>query len=233
MCFNRAYCNKLIFQIIMSHFEEPSNSSAYQFSRWSTTICRPHSSLPSKDAVTDMFKLGIDNRNQPQRLGSSSLSRRTIRHHVRIPTGSPPLPTQPTSTPDLNSSFDSSSPYVNVVPVRIKSTALIIPTLKTKEENLSQNFPKQNHEQRKLTYERKRRKHQAQILAEKYAESETWFQLRRSLAELKRLATSQDILIDPSTSDFNCDGNSFAALKQVIAQQEEDKKMSIFKSDSG
>jgi hypothetical protein len=215
----------------MSHFEDPSSSSAYQFSRWSTTICRPHSSLPSKDAVTDMFKLGIDNRNQQQRHGSSSLSKRTVRHHVRIPTGSPPLPTQPTSTPDLHPTVDSH--YVNVVPVRIKSNALTIPILKTKDENLSHNFPKQNHEQRKLTYERKRRKQQAQSLAEKYAESETWFQLRRSLAELKRLATSQDILIDPSTSDFNCDGNSFAALKQVIAQQEEDKKMSIFKSESG
>jgi hypothetical protein len=214
----------------MSHFEDPAIASNYQFSGWSATSSRPHSSLSSKDVVNDMFKLGIDNRHQIQRLRSSS-SKRIIRHHIRVPTGSPPIPTQPTSTPDLHSTFNS--PYVNPVPVRIKMNPLPIPFSRNKEENLSQNFPRQNHEQRKITYERKRRKHQAQILAEKYAQSETWFQLRRSLAELKRLATTQDILIDPITSDFNCDGNSFTTHKHVAAEQQEEKKTATFNFESG
>jgi len=209
----------------MSALEDLSNGYNYQFPRWSASISRPHSSLPSKDVVNDTFKLGIDNRNQIQRPDSSSSIKRTIKHHVCIPTGSPPPLNQPSASPEL----DHSSPkpiktrLYRSIPVRLKSPALSIPISKTKEENSLKNFPKQTHEQRKLTHERKRRKQQAQILADKYAESETWFQLKRSLTELKRLAKTQQILID-------CDDQSLTTLKQVI--NEENKNVAMFNSES-
>jgi hypothetical protein len=225
----------------MSHLEDQSLLSNYQFQRWSSSISRPKSCLPSKDTINDMFQIGIDNRNQLERPDSSSSSRRIIRPHIRIPTAtrlaSPPVLNQPSSTPEPPLTPDHSATASRLhrsTPVRIKSTSLTIPISSTKEEKSYQNFPKQTHEKRKITRERKRRKQQAQTLAEKYAESETWFQLRRSLAELKRLATTQEILVDPTTSLFNCDGHSFTALKQVMAEQQEEKKAAaIFISESG
>jgi hypothetical protein len=186
-----------------------------------------------------MFKLSIANQNQIERSDSLS-TKRIIKHHVHIPTGtrliSPPSRNQPSPILDLNTKVIRSSTLPkNVrlyrsIPVRIKSTSLTIPISKNQEEISLKNFPKQTHEQRKLTHERKRKKQQAQILADKYAETDTWFQLRQSLSELKRLATTQDILIDPTTSFFNCDGQSFTALKQII--NEEDKKVAMLKSES-
>ncbi|CAF0933003.1 unnamed protein product [Rotaria sp. Silwood1] len=226
----------------MNHTEHPSLVSNYQFPRWSTTTSRPHSTLSSKDTANDIYQLGIDNRNEFQK-SDLSTTKRIIQHHVRIPTSaryiSPPPIDQSNSTPHHNTTLDRSSPtsmgsrYYRSIPVRMKSTALTVPISKGKEERSFQNFPKQTHEKRKITHERKRKKQQAQTLAEKYADTERWFQLRTSLAELKRLATTQEIIVDPTTSIFNCDGHSFATLKQIIAQQQEDKKASRLKSDLG
>ena len=225
----------------MTHFEDASVVFNYQYPPWPTPTSRPQSSLPSKDAVDDMFKLGIDNRNQCFRIQSSTASKRTIRHHVRIPTAShfaspPSLSLQSSSAPDVtvacNNSSTKSQPS-RPVPVRIKPNALTIPKSLNKEEILYRNFPKQTYEKRKITNERKHKKQQAQTLVEKYADTETWFQLRRSLAELKRLATTQEILVDPTTSAFHCDGHSFTALKQVMAEQQDDKKTTMLKSESG
>ncbi|CAF3511972.1 unnamed protein product [Rotaria socialis] len=225
----------------MNNFEDSSILSNYQFPRWST-VSRPHSSLTSKDAVNDMFQLGIDNRHQSQK-HESSTTKRTIQHHVRIPSASrrtsPPLLEQPNSTPAHSATFDRSLPpsmgsrFHRSVPVHMKSTALTVPISNNKQDRSLQNFPKQSHEKRKIAHERKRKKQQAQTLAEKYADTDTWFQLRRSLAELKRLATTQQISVDPSTSIFNCDGHSFTTLKQIIAEQQEDKKAATLKSESG
>ncbi|CAF0841397.1 unnamed protein product [Rotaria sordida] len=228
----------------MNHIEDSSIVSNYQFPRWSTTLSRSQSNLQSKDTVNDMFQLGIDNRN-PFQKSESSTTKRIIHHHVRIPTTSRYISPSPidqlNSTSDHNTTLDRSTPtsinsryYHNrSIPIRMKSTALTIPISKSKEEQSFQNFPKQTHEKRKITHERKRKKQQARTLAEKYSDTETWFQLRRSLAELKHLATTQEILVDPSTSIFNCDGHSFSTLKQIIAQQQEDKKVALLKSESG
>lgn len=225
----------------MNRFEDSSFVSSYQFPRWSTTS-RPHSSLALKDATNDMFQLGIDNRNQSQKVESTT-TKRIIQHHVRIPTASrrisPPLIQHPVCTPERNETFDRSIPpsmssrFCRPIPILMKSTALTVPVSTNKQEESYQSFPKQTHEKRKITHERKRKKQQAQTLAEKYADTDTWFQLRRSLAELKRLATTQEILIDPSTSVFNCDGHSFTTLKQIVTEQQEDKKAATLKSESG
>lgn len=197
----------------MNLLEDSSNEYNYQFPRWPSSLSRPHSSSPSKNFLNDISKLGIDNRNQIPRPDSSSSIKRTIKHHIHIPTGSPPSVNPPLSTPDGTPKLLHSSPIINksglyhTLPVRIKSTSLSIPSTKTKETIL-QNFPKQTHEQRKITHERKRKKQQAQVLADKYAENETWFQLKRSLSELKRIALTQNILVDPSTTLFNCDEHS-------------------------
>ncbi len=212
----------------MSVLEDLSNGYNYQFPRWSTSISRPHSGSASKN----MCKLDIDNRNQIQRPDSSSSTKRIIKHHVCIPTGSPPPLNQPSVTPELDHSSPKpiKSRLYRSISVRLKSPALSVPVSKYKEENSLKNFPKQTHEQRKLTHERKRRKQQAQLLADKYAENDTWFQLKRSLTELKRLATTQEILIDPTTSLSNSDEQSLTTLKQVI--NEENKKGMMFNSES-
>lgn len=222
----------------MNLLEDSSNEYNYQFPRWSSSLSRPQSSLSSKNLLNDMFKLGIDNRNQIQRPDSSLPTKRIVEHHVHIPTGSPPSLNQPVSTPVESTKILRSSPFINKsrlyrsLPVRIKSTCLSIPLTKNTKEFTLQNFPKQTHEQRKLTHERKRKKQQAQILLDKYTENETWFQLKRSLSELKRLAITQNILIDPSTSVFNCDGHSLSTLKQIINEQEEKKEEKVTDTDN-
>lgn len=216
----------------MNHFDDPSLSNFYSYPRWPTSISRPHTSLPSKNA-SDMFKLGIDNRNHLE----VSSKKRLMRHNIHIPTAlrvnSPPVLHQPTPTPDLCSAVDQLSTISSIspTPIRIKSAALTIPSKKNSGEILTKNFPKQSHEKRKITQERKRKKQQAQ----KYSlnDSDTWFQLRQSLAELKHLATTEEIFVDPTTSLFNCDGFSFEALKQAINEQQEQKKINKFKSESG
>lgn len=215
----------------MSQFDDPSLTNFYQFPRWKTSITRPQTSLSSRNA-NDMFKLGIENRNYLE----VSSKTRLLRHNIHIPTGlrinSPPLLHQPTPTPDLCSTVDQLSTISSITPtpVRIKSAALTIPIKINSEEILTKNFPKQSHEKRKITQERKRK-----IQAQKYSlnDSDTWFQLRKSLAELKHLATTKEILVDPTTSLFNCDGFSFEALKQAISEQQEQKNINKFKSESG
>jgi hypothetical protein len=214
----------------MNEFDDPSLLNSYQFPRWSsTTITRPHTSLPTKNA-NDMFKNGFVNRNQLE----ISSKRHFSRHNIHIPNVSgvlsPPVLHQPTPTPDLCSAVDQLSTIssINPIPIRIKSATLKIP-IKTNFQG--KNFPKQAHERRKITQERKRKKQQAQKYAQ--GDSDNWFQLRKSLIELKRLATTEEILVDPSTSLFNCDGYSFEALKQAIKEQQEQKKINRFKSESG
>jgi hypothetical protein len=219
----------------MTNFDDPSLLNAYQFPRWSTSITRPQTSLPTKHS-SHMFKLGIDNRNQIETLSRKHL----IRHNIHIPMErrilSPRLLSQPTPTPDICSTVDqlstvsSITPPYHLTPIRIKSAALTIPTKTNSEEIYLKNFPKQSHEKRKITQERKKRILQAQKSAQN--DSENWFHLRQSLEELKRLATTEEILVDPSTSVFNCNGFSFEALKQVIHQQQEEK-INKFKHESG
>jgi len=216
----------------MSEFDDPSILNFYQFPRWLPSTSRPHTGLPAQNA-TDMFKFGIDNRSQIDMLSK----KRLMRHNTYISNESndlsPPLIPQPTPTPDLCSAVEqiSTNSSITPLPVRIKSAALTLPIKTNSEEILSKNFPKQSHERRKITQERKRKKQQAQ----KYAlgDSDNWFQLRQSLTELKRLATTEEILVDPTTSLFNCDGYSFEALKQAIHEQQEQKKINKFKSESG
>jgi hypothetical protein len=213
----------------MNLLDNLSNESNYQFPRWPSVLSRSYSSLRTTDFRND---IPIENRDQSQRPDSSP--KRILQHHVRIPTGSGPVspPPAPTTSFDLDTKLDrfSAKPMSSQLrrrstPVRIKSTSFSIPISKTKEEFSSQNFPKQTHEQRKVTHERKRKKQQAQILADKYAETDTWFQLKRSLSELKRLATTPEILNDSNTTFFNCDG-------QTLINNDE-KKGVIFKSESG
>lgn len=229
----------------MNHLEQSPVVSNYQIQAVSpppsATPFRPLTSLPSKDALNDMFQLGIDQRTQAQR-SESSLKKRII-HHIHVPTSSRRLSSPPLNThmmgSEVNLRIDRSTP--TLVPFRsshsklihMKSAALTMPTSENTDEQSYQNFPRQTHEKRKVTNERRRKKQQAQTLAEKYADTETWFQLRRSLAELKRLATTQEILVDPTTSPLNCDGHSFATLKQILAEQQEDKKAAALKSESG
>ncbi|CAF3585201.1 unnamed protein product [Rotaria sordida] len=208
----------------MSHVEDPSIVCNYQFPRWSTTLSRSQSNSQSKDTVNDIFQLGIDNRN-PFQKSELSTTKRIIHHHVRIPTTSRYISASPidqaNSISNHNTTLDRSTP-----------TSINSRHYRHQEQSF-QNFSKQTHEKRKITYERKRKKQQAQTLVEKYSDTETWFQLGRSVAELKRLATTQEILVDPSTSIFNCDGHLFSTLKQIIAQQQEDKKAVLLKSELG
>lgn len=183
-----------------------------------------------------MFNVGIDNRNQLQRYGSPPFSiKRATQHQVRIPTASltvsPPILDQPISTPPEQTttltrptSASTGQRLSRPVPIRLKTSALTIPPSTHPEEIVYQNFPKQNHEKRKLVHERKRKKQQRQTFSDKQAEAETWLRLRQSLVELKRLATTQEILIDPSTSLFNCDGHSCKTNKSTVNEQAEDKK---------
>lgn len=216
----------------MNEFDDPSLLNFHQFPRWSPSINRPHTSLPSKNA-SDMFKLGIDNRNQIE----SSSNKRLTRHNIYIPTDSralsPPLLHQPTPTPDLCSIVDENSLISSIAPTPspIKSSAFTIPIKTNSSETLLKNFPKQFHEKRKIFQEKKRQKQLAQKHA--HEDSDNWFRLRQSLAELKRLATTEEIIVDPTTSLFNCDGYSFEALKQAIKEQQEQKNINRFKSESG
>jgi hypothetical protein len=225
----------------MSRFADPSIVSHYQFTRSSASTSRPQSSLTPKDAATDVFNIGTDTRIPVQRSDSSLLSiKRVTRHHVRIPTASlvvsPPILNLRTSTPDQNNLFDRPSSasvgsrLSRPIPIRLKSAALKIPESTNTEEISHQNFPKKNYEKRKIKQERKQ---QRQTFSDKYSETETWLRLRRSLVELKRLATTQEILIDPSASHFNCDGHSCKTIKQTIDELSEDKNAAMFKSDSG
>lgn len=216
----------------MTNFDDPSFLNAYQFPRWSTSINRPHTSLPTKRS-NHMFKLGIDNRNYIESLSRKHL----IRHNNERRILSPRLLSQPTPTPDVCSIADQLStissipPSYHITPIRIKSAALTIPSKTNSDDIYFKNFPKQSHEKRKVTQERKKRILQAQ----KYAQNdpENWFHLRQSLEELKRLAITEEILVDPSTSAFHCDGYSFEALKQVVREQQDEKKINKYKYESG
>lgn len=218
----------------MSHFDDPSFTYSSQFPRVTSaaTRTRPHTGLPSKNG-SDMFKLGIENRTQME----FSVKKPIIRHHVHIPTDSrahsPPLLHQPTPTPDLGSLIDQHSLISSIAPTPtpIKSAAFTIPLKTNIDEVPLKNFPKQSHERRKVTQERKRQKQLAQQSIHK--DSDHWFRLRQSLAELQRLATSEQILVDPTTSLFNCDGYSYEALKQAMKEQQEQKQINRFKSESG
>ena len=221
----------------MNSSEDQSTLSIYQFPPWSASIHRPVSCPQQKESnAAETSKLTIDNRTSPD---SSSVSskKRIIRHHVRIPTSSrlasPTSPHPRYSTPDLLSAGDQRSSTSmstrshRTTAMQMKSAAVTLPNANRKDKHPAQNFPKQTHEQRQTTNERKRRKQQAQTLVEKYSETETWFQLRRSLAELKRLAMTENLRLDPTTSAFNCDG--FA----IPHQPHEERKRVPIKSESG
>ena len=219
----------------MSHLDDSAVEHFYQFPRWSTPLTRSHTALPAKKAA-NKFKLIKDNRNQIE-----NLSRCIIRPNIQIATQSrvhsPPPLYQPTPTPDIGftnvqaSSNLSNNPSHHLRPLRIKSATLTVPAKTSSEEISLKNFPKQSHERRQIMQQRKRQKQQT--LRYIPTDSDTWFQLRESLAELKRLATTEEVLIDPSTSLFSCDGYSFQALKRLTNQQFEQKKMNKPKYELG
>jgi hypothetical protein len=217
----------------MSHFDDPS---CYQFPRWSTSIIRPRRSSSATKAE-DTFKLSSDNLNQVE----TSSKQRIIQHSVHVPTESralsPPPPFQPASTPDYCSINDQLSSVSSVFPspqltsLRIKSAELTIP-IKTNSEEITQNsFAKQSHERRKTAQERKRRKQDAQ----KYTliDMEAWFQLRQTSGLFKRRTTTEEGLADPNISPLNCEKYSFETIKQAINEQQKEKKINTFKSESG
>ncbi|CAF2526955.1 unnamed protein product [Rotaria sp. Silwood2] len=220
----------------MNYLDDSSLGNFYQFPSWPTTITRSQTSLPNKN-TNHMFKLRIDNRNQIETLSKTRLSRHNAMIARELRVFSPPPLHQPTPTPDICSTIDQSSlissNYLpcHLKPIRVKSATLSVPVNTNSEEILLKNFPKQTHERRKLMQERIRQKQQT--LKHAQADSDTWFQLRESLAELKRLATNEDVLVDPTTSIFNCDGFSFEALKQVINQQSQEIKVNKPKHESG
>ncbi|CAF1018868.1 unnamed protein product [Rotaria sp. Silwood1] len=220
----------------MNYLDDSSIGNFYQFPSWSTSITRSHTSLPNKSS-NHMFKLRIDNRNQIENLSKKSLHRHNTIISRDSRSFSPPPLYQPTPTPDIcsiidQSSFNSSNhPPGHLKPIRVKSASLAVPININSEEILLKNFPKQTHERRKLMQDRIRQKQQT--LKHAQADSDTWFQLRESLVELKRLATNEQVLVDPTTSIFNCDGFSFEALKQVVNRQSEDMKINKFKHASG
>ena len=222
----------------MNLFDNLPNEPIYQFPRWPSALSRPYSSFQPLDKHNDTTNLTLDNRNQFQRPDSaSSTSKRIFEYHVRVPTGSGPVSPPPPNTsldldikPDRFLTRSTSSRRCRSIPVRIKPTSLSISVSKNKEGHTAQNFPRQTYEQRTVTRERKRKKQLAQILADKYAESDTWFQLKRSLSELKRLATSQELQIESNSSFFNCDTQP---LKDVIDNNNEDKTVAIYQAPSG
>ncbi|CAF0901889.1 unnamed protein product [Adineta ricciae] len=228
----------------MSRFEDAAILSHYQFSRSAASTSRPQSSIPAKDAVTDMFNIGMDNRQELNRSESLPFSiRRVVRHQVRVPTASlvisstigNPRSSTPEHifTPERPLSAARTFRLSRSMPVRLKSTPIIIPPRVTTDKNPYQDFPKQNHEKRKLVHDRKRRKQERQFFSDKSSETETWNRLRRSLVELKRLATTQDVLIDPTTSLFHCDGHTCTEAKPINKeQQQEEKRAAAFKSES-
>ncbi|CAF3797219.1 unnamed protein product [Rotaria socialis] len=221
----------------MNSFDDSSVDNFYQFPSWSTSLTRSHTILSSK-TTHNRFKLRIDNRSQFGDTSKQYLSRQNVRfltESSRI--YSPPPLHQPTPTPDLCSTIDQASSHSSnyqarhLTPIRVKSAMLTVPIKSNSEETLSKNFPKQIHERRKIMQDRLRQKQLTQRFVE--ADTDTWFQLRESLAELKRLAKNDELLVDPTTSIFNCDGFSFEALKQVVDTQLEGQKVCNLKYESG
>ena len=155
---------------------------------------RRPSQVPRRE-LNEMFQLGVERRRETRLL-------------------SPPALYQPTPTPDVFSVMDDASSFTSHsrVPGRISSTLFTLPG---NDRVLNRNFPKQSFERRQANEERRREKHQQrQRLIDN--DDEQWFHLRQSLAELKRLTTNEELLIDPTTTLFNCDGYSFEALKQAM-----------------
>lgn len=221
----------------MSDLDDSPRENLYQFPSWSTSLSRSHTVLSSKIGHNKL-KLRIDNRSQAINPPKQYLSRFNVQlltESLRL--HSPPLLHQPTPTPDLCSTIEhelldsSNNQCHELKPIRLKSAAIAIPIKPNSDDTLLKNFPKQTHERRKMMQDRLRQKQLNQKFIQ--SETDTWFHLRESLAELKRLATSEEILIDPTTSVFNCDGFSFEALHHVVNKQLEDKKVNKFKCESG
>ena len=227
----------------MSHSEDSSVLTNYHFPPWpsSSLSNRPHSSISSKETNIDVLDLMIDNRSS---VDLTIKQKRTIEHHVRIPTyspsSSPILINQINSTPDLITTSDeiqkrirSSSIQLNQIKVSpLKQKSLSIPQQMKQKENISlSNFPRQTHQQRQITNERRKRKQQRQTSFDHQSESETWFHLRRSLAELKHLtinSTSTNIL----DQDKNYhDQQLFIQFKENHSQKQ--KQTISFKTQSG
>jgi len=220
-----------------------SNKSIYQFARWPSSSSRSHSSSTTpSNFINEMPKLTIDNRNHISRSDSCSTQRIIKHHHIHIPTDldqtSPPVVTPPSTSPEQtrkSSAHAINSRRFRSIPVRIQSTPLTIPPgAKTRQEHAVQNFPKQTHEQQKVTRNRKRRKQEAQLLADKYAQSQTWFQLKRSLAELKRLATSNDFALEPSSTFFHADNEQQHSFdnNQIHLNHDEQRKLTNLQCES-
>lgn len=198
----------------MSRFADPSIVSHYQFSRSAASTSRPQSGVPTKD-------IGLDRRSS----SSPSPAKQLTRHQVRMATASlvtsPPFLYPRSSTPERTLSPErppSASRGLRLsrpMSVRLKPATLSIPASASIEEVSYQSFPKQSHERRMTAHDKKRKKQQLMSFSDKNAEAETWLRLRRSLVELKRLATTQDILLDPCTALFQGDGLTYTTVKHV------------------
>ena len=209
-----------------------------------TSISRPATCSSSKEHdIHSRITSTHDHSVTTGRIPSAS-KKRLIRHHVRIPTFSRP------ASPAQVSRKDSSLDYhlalarssLNMLTARadrstalqLKSPSLIVPTMTGRGINSLQSFPRETHEKRKCTDERKRRKQEARSLEEKLSQVETWFQLRRSLGELKRLSSTSTTqsLIHSTTSSFNWDQRACPAHNQTLAQSDEENKTNLFQTQS-
>ena len=222
----------------MNFFEPILNISNYRFQPWSTSFPRPLSkTIDREDSINDLSKLTLDNSNSSFSRPSSS-SKAIRQYHVHIPTASrlASPPPQPNPSPDLTHLPESLSRRsitprrYRSIPFRLKSTSFPIPNSKNHNELLPQNFPRQTHEQRKATNERKRRKQQAQILADKYAESDSWVQLKRTLTELKRLATTEETSLhfNPFANDEEYKGKVFQSESSNSQRMRSIEKKNFF-----
>ena len=224
----------------MNHLETRTATSSPV--HWPTSIPRPVTRSSSKGHESHpLITSTIDNSMTTGRIVSGS-KKRLIRHHVRIPTFSrPSTPLEPSrkdSSVDFHLSLARSSLKMltaraeRSTALQLKSPSLTVPTSSGRGINALQNFPRETHEKRKCTDERKRRKQEARSLEEKHSQVENWFQLRRSLGELKRLSNITHSLSHSTTSSFNWDQRAFPGQKQLLVESDEENQTNPFQSQS-
>ena len=180
---------------------------------------RVQSSLPSRESK-QRFSSHTEYRKSPD---TNNLQPPTSHIRREFRTHSPPILHQPTPTPtpDIHSTMDddrsisSNVPLDDSKPIRLNSKCVKIPKTNQRERFHHQNdSSKQNYNRRQIVNERKQRSISPDM------NSNDWIELRQSLVELKTLAENEQILLDPTTSLFNCDGFCFEALQNNFYQQD-------------
>lgn len=185
---------RLNHSIWMSKREENSFLLRYQFAPWPDPTVRPSSSISSKENPTDFIGLSIDSRTSVELFSSKE----KVHHEIRIPIYSrcstPTSSRQINPTPETDFSSDDQIQLVSTrKSIQLKSPFLQIPDENRRTKVKSNDFPRQTFEQRQTTNLRKKRKQKAQTSFELYPEIDDWFEIRRSLVELKhRLIDERD-----------------------------------------